>query len=320
MMKIAIYGAGAIGGFLGARLLEAGHDVWFLARRDHLAAMRDKGLRVISDEFGDKTYPVQATDDPAAAGVVDYVLVGVKGHVLPSIAALCEPLLGDETAVVSMQNGLPWWYFHGVEGERGSRIECVDPDGLVERHLAPSRAIGGIAYISCSVPEPGVIRHTEGLRFPMGEPDGSRSPRIKALSEALRKGGLKAPIRADIRHELWVKLLGNGIFNPLSALTRKTMIEMLDFPETKELVRLAMHEIRETASAVGVQLAFSVDQRLEGARSAGAHKTSMLQDLEAGRQPELEPITGAILELAKKRNVATPHLDAVYAAAKLLFT
>ncbi len=319
-MKIAIYGAGAIGGFLGARLQEAGHDVAYLARRDHLAAMQQKGLRIISDEFGDKTYTVHATDDPAAVGAVDYVLIGVKGHVLPSIAVLCEPLLGERTAVVSMQNGLPWWYFHGVEGEEGARIECVDTDGLAQRHLPPSRAIGGIAYISCSIPEPGVIRHTEGLRFPMGEPDGSRSQRIKDLSAALRQGGLKAPIRADIRHELWVKLLGNGIFNPLSALTRKTMIEMLDFPETKELVRLAMHEIRETASAVGVQLAFSVDQRLEGARSAGAHKTSMLQDLEAGRQPELEPITGAILELAKKRNVATPHLDSVYAAAKLLFT
>ncbi len=318
-MKFAIYGAGAIGGFLGARLLEAGHEVAFLARRDHLAAMRQDGLRVISDQLGEKVYPVEATDDPAEVGPADYVMLGVKGHVLPEIAALCEPLLGPETAVVSMQNGLPWWYFHGVEGEEGSRIECIDPGGATERHLAPSRAIGGIAYISCSIPEPGVIHHTEGLRFPLGEPDGKRSHRIKALSEALREGGIKAPIRTAIRHELWVKLLGNAIFNPLSALTRKTMIEMLDFPETVELIRAAMHEVRETASAVGVQLAFSVDQRIEGARSAGSHKTSMLQDLEAGRKPELEPIVGAVLELARKRNVPAPHLESVYAAAKLLF-
>lgn len=318
-MKFAIYGAGAIGGFLGARLLEAGHEVAFLARRAHLEAMQSRGLRILSDHLGEKTYEVQATDDPAQVGPVDYVLLGVKGHVLPQIAGLCEPLLGPETAVVSMQNGLPWWYFHGVEGEEGSRIECVDPDGLIERSLASSRAIGGIAYISCSIPEPGVIHHTEGLRFPLGEPDNSRSPRVKALSEALRKGGLKAPIRTDIRHELWVKLLGNGIFNPLSALTRKTMIEMLEFPETEALIRVSMLEVRETASAVGVQLAFSVDQRMEGARSAGRHKTSMLQDLEGGRQPELDPIVGAILELAKKRNVEAPHLESVYAAAKLLF-
>lgn len=318
-MKFAVYGAGAIGGFLGARLLEAGHHVAFLARRAHLEAMQKNGLRIVSDELGEQTYPVEATDDPAAVGPVDYVLVGVKGHVLPQIAELCKPLLGPETTVVSMQNGLPWWYFHGVEGEEGSRIDCIDPEGVLAENLAPRRAVGGIAYISCSVPEPGVIHHTEGMRFPIGEPDGSRSVRIKDLSEALRKGGIKAPVRADIRHELWVKLLGNGIFNPLSALTRKTMIEMLDFPETRELIRLSMHEIRETASAVGVQLSFSVDQRLEGARSAGRHKTSMLQDLEGGRQPELEPIVGAILELARKRNVETPHLDAVYAAAKLLF-
>ncbi|MBI1355015.1 MAG: 2-dehydropantoate 2-reductase [Acidobacteria bacterium] len=318
-MKFAIYGAGAIGAFLGARLLESGHEVVFLARRAHLEAMRSKGLRIHSDQLGDKTYPVQATDDPAEVGPVDYVLLGVKGHVIPEIAALCEPLLADHTAVVSMQNGLPWWYFHGVDGEDGARIEAVDPGGAVERSLASRRAIGGIAYISCSVAEPGVVRHTEGLRFPLGEPDGTRTDRIKALSDALREGGIKAPIRGDIRHELWVKLLGNGIFNPLSALTRKTMIEMLDFPETQALIRAAMHETRETASAVGVQLSFSVEQRLEGARSAGRHKTSMLQDLEAGRKPELEPITGAILELAAKRNVAAPHLQAVYAAAKLLF-
>ena len=318
-MRIAIYGAGAIGAFLGARLLQAGEQVVFLARRAHLEAMRRNGLRIVSDMLGEAVYAVEATDDPAHVGPVDYLLLGVKGHALPEIAPSCAPLLAEHTAVVSMQNGLPWWYFHGVPGEQGTRIEAVDPGGVVEQSLASSRAIGGIAYISCSVTEPGVIHHTEGLRFPMGEPDGVRTERIKALSEALRQGGLKAPIRGDIRHELWVKLLGNGIFNPLSALTRKTMIEMLDFPETQALIRSAMHEIRETAAAVGVQLSFSVDQRIEGARSAGRHKTSMLQDLEAGRAPELEPITGAILELARKRNVDAPRLEAVYAAAKLLF-
>jgi 2-dehydropantoate 2-reductase len=318
-MKFAVFGAGAIGGFLGARLSEGGQDVTLIARGDHLAAIRAHGLRVVSDDLGERSYRLPASDDPLEIGPVDYVILGVKANALTAIAPLCKPLLGKTTAVISMQNGLPWWYFHAVEGEAERRIEAVDPGGVIEAHLPSERAIGGIAYISCSIPEPGVIRHTQGNRFPLGEPDGSRTKRIKALSEALRAGEVKAPIRNDIRHEIWVKALGNAVFNPLSALTRKTMIEMLDHPLTRDLIEAAMEEIREVASAAGVQIAFSSKKRIEGARAAGFHKTSMLQDLEAGRAPELDAITGSVLELARRQSVPAPHLETIYAAAKLMF-
>ncbi|MCB1021804.1 MAG: 2-dehydropantoate 2-reductase [Acidobacteria bacterium] len=318
-MKIAVYGAGAIGAFIGSRLAEAGHDVALIARGAHLHAIRANGLRVESDLFGAATYRLKATNDPSQIGPVDYLLLGVKAMSLTAIAPLCAPLLGPETAIVSCQNGLPWWYFHGIEGEADTRVEAVDPGGVIWQNLPPERVVGGIAYISSEIPEPGYVLHTEGNRFPMGEPSGGRTERAKAFSQALIEGGLKAPIRNDIRHELWVKLMGNAIYNPLSSLTRATMREMLDSSETYEIMRRAMDECRETAAAVGVQIAFSSEQRLEGSRAAGEHKTSMLQDLEAGKAPELEPITGAVLELAHKRHVPVPTLETVYAAAKLLF-
>jgi 2-dehydropantoate 2-reductase len=318
-MKIAVYGAGAIGAFVGARLAEAGHEVALVARGAHLQAIRSNGLRVESHIFGSSRYDLQATSDAAEIGPVDYLLLGVKAMSLTAIAPLCAPLLGPETAVVSCQNGLPWWYFHGVPGEADTRVEAVDPGGVIWRNLPPERVIGGIAYISCEIPEPGLILHTEGARFPMGEPSGERTERAKALSQALIAGGIKAPIRNDIRHELWVKLMGNAIYNPLSSLTRATMRQLLDDPHTYEIMRRSMEECRETAAAVGVQIAFSSEQRLEGSRVAGDHKTSMLQDLEAGKAPELDPITGAVIELARARHVPVPTLETVYAAAKLLF-
>ena len=318
-MKTAVYGAGAIGAFVASRLAEAGHEVALIARGDHLTALRSGGLRIESEIFGSARYDLQATADAAEVGPVDYLLLGVKAMSLTAVAPRCAPLLGPETAVVSCQNGLPWWYFHGVEGEADTRIEAVDPGGVIWKHLPPKRVIGGIAYISCEIPKPGLILHTEGNRFPMGEPSGERTERAKALSQALVAGGIKAPIRNDIRHELWVKLMGNAAYNPMSALTRATMREMLDDPNVYETLRRAMEEARETAAAVGVPIAFSVEQRLEGSRAAGEHKTSMLQDLEAGKDAELDPITGAVLELARKRHVPAPALETIYAAAKLLF-
>jgi len=317
-MRIAVFGAGAIGGFLAARLVEAGAEVSLIARGPHLKALRRHGLRLESDEFGSSRYDVMATGDPRKVGVVDYLILGVKANALTAIAPLCEPLMGDKTAVVSLQNGLPWWYFHGIEADEAP-LESVDPGGVIARHLPPERAIGGIAYISAAIAKPGVIRHTQGARFPLGEPSGGRSARSKAFSQALIAGGVKAPIRGDVRHEIWVKLMGNAIFNPLSALTRKTMRDMVEFPETRELIRRCMEEARETAAATGVQIAFSTDRRIEGARQAGDHRTSMLQDVEAGRTPELEPLTGAVVELAVRKNVETPSLFAVYSAAKSAF-
>ena len=318
-MRFAVYGAGAIGGFLGARLAEAGHEVALIARGPHLAAIHKLGLRVDSDVFGSATYRLQAESEPAAVGPVDYLILGVKATGLTAIAPLCAPLLGPDTAVVSTQNGLPWWYFHGVDGEEGTRVEAVDPGGVIARHLAPERVVGGIAYISGEIPEPGTIRHTEGVRFPLGEPSGQRTERAQRLSEALIAGGLKAPIRPDVRHELWVKLMGNAVYNPLSALTGATMRAMLDDPPMREVMRRAMNEAIETAAAVGVRIAFSAEKRLAGSRAAGEHKTSMLQDLEAGRAPELDPITGAVIELARARHVPSATLETIYAAARLLF-
>lgn len=314
-MRVAIYGAGAIGALLGARLAEAGCDVSLIARGEHLAAIRRDGLRIISDDFGDQTYRLKAGDSPAEIGSVDYVILGVKAHSLTQIAPSVGPLTQSNTAFVSTQNGLPWWY----RPDGAARLESVDPGGVIAQHLPLDKSIGSVVYISCGLEGPGVVRHTHGIRLPLGEPDGSGSKRVKALAEAFRQGGLKAPVRNAIDRELWMKLLGNAIFNPLSALTRKTLIEMTEHPATAALILAAMAEVNETALAVGVNIGVSPEKRLEGARQAGFHKPSMLQDLESGRTPELDPLTGSVIELAVRHSVVTPRLQTVYAAAKLLF-
>jgi 2-dehydropantoate 2-reductase len=314
-VRVAIYGAGAIGALLGARLSEAGCDVSLIARGAHLAAIRDHGLRVVSDHFGDRTYRLNASDSPAEIGSVDYVILGVKAHGLTQIAPLVGPLTTRGTVFVSTQNGLPWWY----RPDGGARLESVDPGGVIAQHMPLDKSIGSVVYISCSVAGPGLIRHTHGIRLPLGEPDGSGSKRVRILAEAFRQGGLKSPVRNAIDRELWMKLLGNAIFNPLSALTHKTLIETTEYPATAALILECMTEVNETALAVGVNIGVSPEKRLEGARQAGFHKPSMLQDLEAGRTPELGPLTGAVIELAARHGVATPRLQTVYAAAKLLF-
>ncbi len=314
-MRVAIYGAGAIGALLGARLAEAGWDVSLIARGAHLAAIRADGLRIISDNFGDKTYRLNATDSPPEIGLVDYVILGVKAHGLPQIAPLVRPLTAPHTAFVSTQNGLPWWY----RPDGDARLESVDPGGVIAQHMPLEQSIGSVVYMSCSLADPGVVRHTHGIRLPMGEPDGSASERVKALAGAFQRGGINAPVRNAIDHELWGKLLGNAIFNPLSALTRKTLVEMTEHPATAALILEAMAEVNETARAVGVHIETSPEKRLEGARLAGFHKPSMLQDLEAGRGAELVPLTGSVIELAARHHVAAPRLQTIYAAAKLLF-
>ncbi len=314
-MRVAVYGAGAIGALLGARLTEAGWDVSLIARGKHLAALREHGLRVVSDDFGEKTYRLPAEEDPTKIGPVDYVILGVKAHSLTTVAPTVSPLTHDKTAFISTQNGLPWWY--PEDGE--PRLESVDPGGVISKHIPRSRAIGSVVYISCHVPEPGVVRHTHGIRLPLGEPDGSPSDRIKALAGAFRDGGIKAPVRNSIQRELWTKLVGNAVFNPLAALTRKTLLEMTEFPATQDVILAAMAEVTETAAACGVQVGVSPEKRLEGARGTGFHKPSMLQDLEAGRPAEIDPLTGSVIELARRNHVETPTLQAVYGAAKLLF-
>ena len=317
-MKFAIYGAGSIGAFLGARLLEGGHEVHFIARGANLDAQRERGLLVRSKVFGEKRYEVRATTSAADVGPSDYVLLAVKASALTHIAPLVGPLKGGTTSFVSIQNGLPWWYFHGVPGD-DAPIESVDPRGVISKHIPARMAIGAIAYISSSMADPGVVAHSSGVRLPLGEPSGERTERIRLLSAALRNAGIKAPVRNDIRHELWVKLMGNAAFNPLSSLTRKTLADLTGSPHGLRLTEAIMDEVRQVASAVGVQIALSNERRIAGARAAGYHKPSMLQDLEHGRVPELDAMLGAVVELADRHHVPVPTLRAIDAATRLLF-
>ena len=317
-MKIAIVGAGAIGAFLGAKLALSGENVYLIARGAHLQAMQTHGVRVKSPEGDFEAHP-NATDDYESVGPVDFVFLTVKAHSLTEIAPQIAPLLGPETAVVSAQNGIPWWYFHSHGGPfDGTAIESVDPGGVVAQAIDPSRIIGCIIYPSTVIVQPGVIEHIEGNRFSIGELDGTSSDRCKTLAAALIGAGLKAPIRSRIRHDLWVKLLGNVVFNPMSALTGATLEEMATHPETSAIARAVMAEADEVAIALGIHLPLTIDQRMDGARKVGAHKTSMLQDLESGRPMELESVVGVVIELGEKLGLPMPHTRTLYSCTRLL--
>ncbi|HXB05176.1 MAG TPA: 2-dehydropantoate 2-reductase [Candidatus Angelobacter sp.] len=317
-MKIAVLGAGAIGGFLGARLARAGADVVLIARGLHLQAMQASGLRVIEAD-ADWTVNVQATDDFAAMRDADAVFVTLKAHSLPPVAERMAANLGDETAVVSAQNGIPWWYFQRHGGELdGIHLETVDPSGVIARAIDPRRVIGCIVYPATSLVSPGVVRHTEGERFSLGELDGSQSPRCVELSHALVGAGLKAPVQPKIRSELWLKLLGNAVFNPLSALTRASLGDVAQSPLVADVVRAAMQEVDAVARRLGVEISVSIDQRIKGAARVGDHKTSMLQDLESGRPMEIDALTGSVVELGDRLGIPVPHLRTLYASVKLM--
>jgi 2-dehydropantoate 2-reductase len=317
-VKFVIAGAGAIGGYIGARLTQAGTDTVLFARGPHLEAMQTRGLRVLSHE-GDFEVKPQVTGDLASIGVADVVILGVKAHSLTSMAPQLRPLFGPSTVVVSTQNGLPWWYFQGIGGELDNvRLERVDPGGVIAGAIEPERVIGSLAYFATDVVEPGVIRHVEGNRLTLGEPDGSKSDRIRAIAETLIAAGLRCPISTRFRQEIWVKLMGNVAFNPISALTRSTLVEMVQHPDVSRVVREVMTELEAVAGRLGIQMPISIDQRMAGAEKVGAHKTSMLQDLEAGRPMEIESIAGAVVELGERLHVPTPATRAVYACVKLL--
>jgi 2-dehydropantoate 2-reductase len=317
-MKIAILGAGATGGFLGARLARSGADVVLIARGPHLQAMRESGLRLI-EPGGESTVRVDATDDLVAVRDADFVFVTLKAHSVPAIAERLSANLGAGTAVVSAQNGIPWWYFqrHGGELE-GTHLETVDPGGKIGRTIDPKRVIACIVYPATSVEGPGVVRHVEGERFSLGELDGSQTERIAALAGVLTGAGLKAPVQPRIRQELWVKLMGNAVFNPLSALTRASLGAMAESPVLAPVVRAAMEEVDAVAARLGIEIPVSIDQRIRGAARVGNHKTSMLQDLESGRPMEIDAITGSVVELAGRLGVPVPHLETLYASAKVL--
>ncbi|MFZ3567113.1 2-dehydropantoate 2-reductase [Streptomyces sp. BH097] len=317
-MKIAVVGAGAIGAYVGAALHRGGADVHLVARRDHLRAIQAEGVRVLSPR-GDFTAHPHATDDPNEIGPVDYVFLGLKAHSYPSCGSLVAPLLGEHTALVAGQNGIPWWYFHRLTGPyEGRRIEAVDPGGATSKVLPPERAIGCVVYPATVIESPGVIRHLEGTRFSIGEPDGSVSRRCTDLSEAMVAGGLKCPVERNLRDDIWIKLMGNAAFNPISALTRATMADMCRHPLTRSMVARVMEEILDIAARVGSTPEISIEKRLRGAEGVGAHKTSMLQDLEAGKQLELDAIVTAVVEMADITGAEAPTLRAIHAATDLL--
>jgi 2-dehydropantoate 2-reductase len=317
-MKVAVLGAGAIGAYVGAALTRGGTDVHLIARGENLEAMRRNGVKVLSDRGDFEAHP-PATDDPSEVGPVDYVFLGLKANSYASAGPLLAPLMDENTAVIAAQNGIPWWYFHGVDGPyAGRRIESVDPDGAVSRVIPPERAIGCVVYAGTELEAPGVVRHLEGTRFTIGEPDRTMSERCRAFSEAMIAGGLKCPVEQDVRDEIWVKLMGNVAFNPLSALTRSTMAEICRHDDARRLVASMMEETLEIAEAVGAHPQISIEKRLAGAERVGEHKTSTLQDLEAGKPLELAAIIGAVVELADLTRVDAPALRAVEAASSLL--
>ena len=310
-MKICIFGAGAIGGFLGAELAASGADVTLIARGDHLAAMRTDGLKLIQGGETRTVYPT-CTDDPAEAGEQDAVVVTLKAHTAPAAVDSMKPLLGPETAVVTAVNGIPWWYFHGLDGPYADhRLASVDPGDRQWDGLGPERAIGCVLYAATEIVEPGVVRHVSGDRFTLGEPDGSRSDRVTALAQALSAAGLKAPVRPRIRDEIWMKLWGNVSFNPISVLTGASLEGICADADSRAVARAVMVEAKAVGEALGVRFVLDLDKRIDGAAAVGAHKTSMLQDFERRRSLEIEPVVGAVAEMARLVDVATPTLDAV---------
>ncbi len=311
-MKSAIVGAGAVGAYMAACMARAGADITLVARGATFRAVSENGVRVESTEGNFKARP-GVVDNYAAVGPVDVVFLAVKAHSLPEIAPQLAPLMGPETTVVSLQNGIPWWYFADAE-----RLERLDPGGKIAAAIEAWRVVGSIVYFSTDVLAPGVIRHNEGNRISLGEPDGARSERVRSISTLLVKAGLRAPITTHLREEIWVKLLGNATLNPVSALTRSTLVRMLRHPNVSALIREMMQEVEAVAKRLGIELPVTIEQRMAGAEKVGEHKTSMLQDLEAGRPLELEALVGAVLEIGERLQVPMPRTQTVYACAKLL--
>jgi 2-dehydropantoate 2-reductase len=317
-MRFLIAGAGAIGAYVGARMAQAGFDVTLFARGPHLRAMQEHGVRVKSAAGGFEARP-KITGSLAEVGPLDVVFLGVKAHSLPQLAPQLRRVLGPDTAVVSTQNGVPWWFFQGFGGTwEGTRLERVDPGGVISAAIEARRVVGSIVYFSTEITAPGVVQHIEGNRISLGEPSGERSERCRQIAEALVASDLRCPITTHIRNEIWVKMLGNVAFNPVSALTGATLVQIARDPEVSLLIRNIMQEAESVAAHLGLELPISIEQRIAGAEKVGEHKTSMLQDFEAGRPLELEAVVGAVVELGERLNLPMLHTRAVYACTKLL--
>ena len=319
-MKICIVGAGAIGGYLGAKLSKAGEEVTFIARNQNLAAIQTKGFRLILEDGSEEHAPgVRAVQRMADAGPQDAVLLTVKAHQVGDLLPDLQALLGPNTMVVTMINGIPWWYFHRLGGEHEGRgLESVDPGGRIAAAIGSDRIIGSVVYPAAELVSPGVVRVIEGNRFTLGELDGSRSERIEALSQAMMRAGFKAPVSRDIRGEIWLKLWGNLSLNPISALTHATLEDICTFEPSRALAANMMREAQTVAEKLGVVFKISLDKRIAGAQAVGAHKTSMLQDVEHGRAMELNALVGSVVELGRITDTPTPTIDAIFAAAQLL--
>lgn len=319
-MKIAIIGAGAIGGYVGAKLALAGEEVTFIVRGENLRSIREHGMRLqFADGSEQVARNVRATDDYGAAGPQDLVILATKAHQVAAVAGELPRLFGPDTAVVTMQNGIPFWYFHktGCPLE-GSPVRSVDSDGELVRRIPPERVIGCVVYPASELVAPGVVRHIEGDRFPLGELDGSSSERVQRISECFTHAGFKAPVLDNIRSEIWLKLWGNLTFNPISGLTQATLVDICQYQLSRGLAADMMREAQDVATKLGISFRVTLDKRIAGAEKVGRHKTSMLQDIEAGRAPEIDALVGSVAELARMTDTPTPHIDTVYALVKLL--
>ena len=319
-LKIAIIGVGAIGGYVGIKLALAGEDVTFIARGANLEALCSRGIRLITADGEEKTVAkVRATSDYAAAGPQDMVILAMKAHQVEAVARDVPKLFEPDTVVVPMQNGIPYWYFHRHAGElAGTRVQSVDPTGAIGEHIGCERVIGCVVYPAAELISPGVIKHVEGNRFPVGEPDGTSSERVTRVSECFTRAGLQAPVLEDIRAEIWLKLWGNLTFNPISALSRATLAGICQYPPSRAIAAAMMTEAQSVANKLGITFRVSLEKRIAGAEKVGHHKTSMLQDVEAARTLEIDALLGSVVELARLTGTPTPHIDTVYALTKLL--
>ncbi len=318
-VRFCVVGAGAIGAYVGAALARGGADVTLIARGPHLAAMRERGGVEVRSERGDFSAQVAATNDMTTVGTVDCVIIALKAHQIAPVLPQIQTLLGPDTDVVGMQNGIPWWYFQRLGGpHEGLVLQSVDPGGKLAAAFDPDHVIGCVIYSSTEIESPGVIRHVEGTRYSLGRPDGRADPAVERIAAAFVAGGLKAPVERDLRPDIWLKLLGNASINPISALTRATIAGMFRDPNVEALLREMMEEVWALAEALGIKIPVSIDKRLDGARRVGEHKTSMLQDVELGRPFELDVMLGAVVELGGVLNVPVPASRHVYALTKLL--
>jgi 2-dehydropantoate 2-reductase len=319
-MKIAVIGAGAIGGLVGAKLALAGEDVTFIVRGKNLDAIATNGFKLVgADGVEQVARNVKATDRYDQAGPQDIVVLAMKAHQVEAVANDVPKLFGPETVVVTMQNGIPFWYFHHHGGAlAGTPVRSVDPSGLVAAKIPAERVIGCVVYPASELTAPGVVKHIEGDRFPVGELDGSSSERVNRVSACLGAAGFKAPVLDNIRAEIWLKLWGNLTFNPISSLSHSTLVDICQYPPSRELAAAMMREAQAVAHKLGIEFRVTLDKRIAGAEKVGKHKTSMLQDVEAGRAPEIDALVGAVVELARLTETPTPHIDTVYSLVKLL--